>query len=86
MVGVNISIVLQVQTNYKNFWKCVKLLNESIATLQQGDCIASSDKEKADMLNAFFWNSSKLPLTEEAFGNQSPYEDATITPDLINKS
>ena len=25
---------------------------ESIPTLQQSDCIASSDKEKADMLNA----------------------------------
>ena len=36
----------------KIFWKSVKLLNknrESIPTVQQGDCIASSGKEKADM-------------------------------------
>ena len=65
--------------------KSVKLLNknrESISTLQ-GDCIASSDKEMADMLNASCWNSSELPLTEEAYGNQSPYEDATITPEDV---
>ena len=61
----------------KRFWKSVKLLNknrEIIPTLQYGDCIVSTDKEKADMLNTFFgncWNSSELPLSEEAYSNQS---------------
>ena len=50
--------------------------------------IASTDKEKADMLYTFFascWNSSELPLSEEAYSNQSTFEDleVIITPEYV---
>ena len=75
--------------DHKSFWKCVKTLNknrETIPTLQQGDLIASTDKEKADMLNIFFascWNTNELPLSEDAYGSHVLYEDSTVTPDKV---
>ena len=75
--------------DHKNVWKYVKFLNknkETIPTLQQGEYIASNDREKADMLNSFFtscWNTSELPISEEAYSTQSLFGDLTANPDEV---
>ena len=46
-------------SNAKKFWSTMKKLNNSpssIPTLLHNNCTASSDKEKASMLNQFFSN------------------------------
>ena len=61
----------------KKFWKAVKFLNKkqkSIPTLIVGDTTASTDREKANLLNSFFhscFNTSHLPIN-------SPIESSTI--------
>ena len=58
-------------SNTKQFWKAYKVVNKesnsnSIPTLVQGDTEASTDKQKADLLNTFFsscWNMSNSPLS-----------------------
>ena len=73
MVSVNTFSPVQ-----KKFCKSVKLLRETIPTLQYGDYIATTDKEKADTFFASCWNSSELPLSEEAYSNQSTYDDLEV--------
>ena len=77
------------RVDHKNFWKYVKFLDknkETISTLQQGEYIASNGREKADMLNSFFascWNTSELPLSEEAYSTPFSFGDLTVTPDEV---
>ena len=77
-----ISLIRRAKTSYfknlnprdsKKFWKAVKFLNKqqsTIPTLLQGDQTATSDVEKAELLNAFFstcFNRSHPPLNEHPF-------------------
>ena len=63
----------------KKFWKAVKFLNKkqkSIPTLTLGDTTASTDREKANLLNSFFhscFNTSHLPIS-------SPAESSIVSP------
>ena len=56
----------------KNFWKAIKCLNknkQTIPTLSQGNLVAYTDSEKANLLNSFFgscFNTSHLPIEPES--------------------
>ncbi len=53
--------------NSKQFWKTVKLEQESIPALNQDIVNAVTDEEKSNMLNRYFstcWNRSESPLTD----------------------
>ena len=69
-------------SNAKKFWSAMKKLNNSsssIPTLLHNDSVASSDNEKASMLNQFFsrcFNRSEPPL------NTSDIEQMRVHPDL----
>ena len=56
----------------KKFWKAVKFLNKkqkSIPTLTLGDTTASTDREKANLLNSFF-HSSTITYSMEKICNR----------------
>ena len=70
-------------SNTEQFWKAYKVVNKefnsnSIPTLVQGDTEASTDKQKADLLNAFFsscWNMSNSPLSSVSPSQHSFMDD-----------
>lgn len=65
----------------KSFWKTVKFLNKNqntIPTLSQGDIVASTSTDKANMLNEFFsscFNTDFPPLTPLFKQNQNSFTE-----------
>ena len=77
--------------NSKKFWSTVRSLNKSVSsipTLVHGPVTATTDKEKAELLNSFFcqcFNRSVLPLQPNGT-NSALHSDESIlcTPEIVN--
>ena len=68
----------------KMFWKAVRYLNKqhsTIPTLQYGEQTANNDRQKAEMLNAYFstcFNRSHPPLSSVQVDSSSPSNDSNL--------
>ena len=67
-INNGVAVAFPRPTEPKNFWKAVKCLNknkQTIPTLSQGNTVAYTDSEKANLLNSFFgscFNTSHPPI------------------------